>query len=386
MRGILGAGLLAVLGVIAVEGCGQQAPVEQLGKQQQAISTGLVISAISGGTGYYKGDYVEIFNRGATAIPLTGITLQYSRSDYRTWSTTGNVVALSGTIPAGGYYLVRLATNTTAPNDLPTPDLIQPAPVTNYATGAALVALVTGTTPLDCGPAPPITVDGGPVADPDGGTATPCTSATIIDFVGYGVTGATPAPAPVYEGSGAAPTGTNPNVLRRKGNGCQDTDNNSADFESVAHSTTVVARNSATAVNVCATDAGLDAAADVLDTAVVDVAVDAPVDAPVDVPADSPADSPADTKADAPTDTGTAPTDTGTTPEDTGSTSEDTGVVSPPVDTGTAVVDTGAPQLEEVTEDEGCGCRVAGGERAQFGASLVGLFFALGAIARRRKK
>lgn len=384
MRAYLGAGAVALLGVIAVEGCGQQAPApEVLDKTQQAISTGLVIAAISGGSGTYKADYVEIFNRGPAPIALAGITLQYSRSDYRTWSNAGNTISLTGTIPAGRYYLVKLNPNTTGTNELPTPDFTQATPFTNYATGGALVALVTGTTPLDCGPPNPITVDGGMTVDPDGGTATPCTSATIIDFVGYGGAGATPAPAPVYEGTAAAPSHDNTSVLRRKDNGCQDTDQNGNDFEKVAYGATVVPRNSATAANVCAAvDAGVDAA--------VDVAVDAVVDAPVDVPVDA-ADGSSDAKTDAKTDgaadggTDTGPsTDTGTV-EDTGTPSTDTGTPTP-TDTGSAAVDTGTPAVDEVTDDSGCGCRVAGEQRTSIGASLIGMFFALGAIARRRRK
>ncbi len=82
---------------IALVGCGADKTSEKLGRSEQALSTGLVISAIYGGTsaGPYTNDWVEIFNRGPTAISLTGITLQYSRSDYRTWSATANQVLLS---------------------------------------------------------------------------------------------------------------------------------------------------------------------------------------------------------------------------------------------------------------------------------------------------
>ena len=386
MRSLYLAGVVAV-GVLS--GCGQSATSsEPLGKQQQALSTGLVISAIyGGGTGStYKNDYVEIFNRGATPVSLTGLTLQYSRPDFPTWDAAGNVLALTGTIPAGGYYLVKYAANATGTTDLPTPELTG---TTNYSGGGALVAIVTGSTPLDCGPA--LAVDGG--ADPDAAApARPCTSATIIDFVGYGKTGATPKPAPVFEGASAAPTGAAASVIKRKGEGCTETDDNGNDFELVAFSVTVVPRNSASPLNPCGLDAGLDAA---VDTAVADIAVDAvdaPIDAPIDAPVDAPADvtvdaggdAKADAVADAPADTGTAPTDTGTE-SDTGS-AIDTGTPVPP-DTGTAATDTGtAPALDEVTDDGGCGCHVAGADRTSAAASLVGMFFALGAVARRRRR
>lgn len=382
MRGIrLGAGAVALVALVAVSGCGQTSPTtEALGKSEQALSTGLVISAVYGGAatgGSYKNDYVEIFNRGATPVVLTGITLQYSRNDYRTWNAAGNVVTLTGTIPPGGYYLVKYAANAAGAADLPTSDATG---TTNYATGGGLVAIVNGTTALDCGPAAPITLaDGGPGADPDGGAAVPCTAASIIDFVGYGKTGASPAAAPVYEGTGSAPTGTVTGVIRRKGNGCTETDDNNNDFELVAHSATVVPRNSATAVNLCAVST--DAAVDVpMDTAVIDTAV-------IDTGA---ADGGAgDVKVDADAATGDTGATADTTPEDTGSPDEDTG--TPALDTGTPAADTGAAAVDtgtatdEVTDDDGCGCRVAGGDRSSALAGVAGLIFALGALARRRR-
>src|SRR6188472_2615432 len=50
----------------------------------------------------YANDYVELFNRGAGAVAVDSWTLQYASASSTTWQTT----ALSGTIPAGGRYLV----------------------------------------------------------------------------------------------------------------------------------------------------------------------------------------------------------------------------------------------------------------------------------------
>lgn len=262
---------LALL-AIAVLGCSERAP--RLGKQELALSPTLVISAVYGGSiagGTYTHDFVELFNRGSAPVVATGMSLQYSRTDYRTWSA--NVVALSGTIPPGGYYLVKLAGNEMAMMDLPASDATGS---TNIATATGLYALVNGTTPLDCGPAPPIVEDGGTTPDPSG-AITPCTSSSIVDFVGQGGPGSSPAPAPLYEGSAAAPNGNTTSVVRRKGGGCVETDENDDDFERVAFDTTVVPRNSLTPTHLCTstTDAGVDAVADT-DVDAVDAAEDVP--------------------------------------------------------------------------------------------------------------
>ena len=53
----------------------------------------------------YANDYVELFNRGASPVAIDGWTLQYASASSTSWQST----ALSGTIPAGGRYLVQLA-------------------------------------------------------------------------------------------------------------------------------------------------------------------------------------------------------------------------------------------------------------------------------------
>ena len=52
----------------------------------------------------YANDYVELFNRGAGAVAIDGWTLQYASAASTSWAQT----ALSGSIPAGGRYLVQL--------------------------------------------------------------------------------------------------------------------------------------------------------------------------------------------------------------------------------------------------------------------------------------
>jgi MYXO-CTERM domain-containing protein len=307
------------------------------------------------------------------------MALQYSRSDYRTWDLAANKIALTGTIPAGGYYLVKLSANASGLADLPIPDATG---TTVVASGGALFAITSDMTTLDCGPPPP--VDGG--VDPDAmSMATACSSSSIVDFVGYGNTStASPKPAPVWEGSGAAPTAATTSVIRRKGAGCVETDDNAADFELVAvSSTSPPPRNSTSPVNLCVLgDAGVDSAiidAVVADTAVADTAV--ATDSGVADTATASDSATTDAVAEAATDTGEA--DTGSVEEDTGTATQDTGPAV--VDTGVAD-DAGVP-TDEILEDDGCSCRVPGaGSESSNAASGLGIAALAGLVVAMRRR
>lgn len=377
---------LGLFAIGALAACGSDKSSEKLGRTEQALSTNLVISGIWGGPGTgtteWKNDWIEIFNRGSSAVTLDGKTLQYSRTDYQTWADAANKIALTGSIPAGGYLLVKLGANSGGTNDI-TAD-VTPTSTYQVATGGALVAIVDGTTTLDCGP--PVRVDGG---IPDGAVSTPCSSTSIIDFVGYGKTGANPAPAPVYEGSGAAPTGVATSVLRRKGDGCVETDDNNNDFELVAIASGGAPRNSTSPVHLCSGgDAGADADADDVATADADDATPADT-TPADTADTTPADTtPADTATSDTTPADTSVADTGTedtaTPADTGTTPADTG--TPATDTGT-VADTGAPTDEVLEEDDGCSCRMPGRDaESRNTASALGIAALAGLVAARRRR
>src|SRR5712671_941252 len=79
------------------------------GQPAAAVSSSIVISQVYGGGGNsgatFKNDFVELFNRGAAAVSITGWSVQYASSAGITWATT----SLSGTIQAGQYYLVQEA-------------------------------------------------------------------------------------------------------------------------------------------------------------------------------------------------------------------------------------------------------------------------------------
>jgi hypothetical protein len=152
----------------------------------------------------YANDYVELFNRGAGSVAVDGWTLQYASAGGMTWQST----ALGGTIPAGGRYLVQLASGGTNGAALPAPDATG---ASNLAVTGGKVAIVDGATALSCG-----------------ASAGSCSAVTSVeDLVGYGG-------ASDYEGSGAAPAPSATTALSRAGGGCTDTDDNAADFATAA--------------------------------------------------------------------------------------------------------------------------------------------------------
>ena len=172
-----------------------------------ATST-LTVSQVYAGGGNsgaaFTNDFVEIFNRGAATVDLTGWTIQYASAASTSWQVT----ALSGSIQAGHYYLVQLASAAAVGSPLPTPDATG---TTNLATSGGKVALVHGATALSCG-----------------ASAGSCSSSPgLEDFLGYGS-------ATDYEGSAAAAALSSTTAAARAGSGCVDTDSSSADFSTLA--------------------------------------------------------------------------------------------------------------------------------------------------------
>jgi len=182
-----------------------------------ASTGGVVISQVYGGGGNsgatYKNDFIELFNSSASPISVDGWSVQYASSGGTTWART----ALSGTIPAGGYYLVQQAAGTGGTVDLPAPN----ASGTLAMSGTAgKVALVSNNTSL----------------------AGSCPTTGVIDLVGYGA-------ANCSEGNSPTATLSNTTAAIRLGDGCKDTDVNSADFATGAPAP----RNSASATKSCET-------------------------------------------------------------------------------------------------------------------------------------
>lgn len=135
----------------------------------QAVSPDLVISEVYGGGGNsgatWTHDFIELHNPTGAPVSVDGWSVQYRSSSGTTASTT----PLSGTVPAGGYYLVQEAKGTGGTTPLPTPD----ATGTLALSGSAgQVFLVRSTEALTTAQVPA----SGDVA---GSTA-------FVDMVGYG--------------------------------------------------------------------------------------------------------------------------------------------------------------------------------------------------------
>src|SRR2546430_17167415 len=85
-------------------------------------TSNVVVSQVFAGGGNagasYTNDFVELFNRGAAAVDLTGWTIQYASASSTSWQTT----ALAGSIGPGRYYLVQLASTASVGSPLPTAD------------------------------------------------------------------------------------------------------------------------------------------------------------------------------------------------------------------------------------------------------------------------
>jgi len=204
---------------------------------QAAPSTGLVISEAYGGGGNsgatFTHDFVELFNPTDAEISVEGMSVQYRSQN----GTSANVTSLTGSVPAGGYYLVQQASNAAVGDPLPTPD----------ATGNASMSGSNGVVIL-------ASDDVAVSAQGDfAGTGNP---ANVIDTVGYG-SGPT-----TFETANTGTPLTSSTSAQRAASGA-DTDDNSADFTVGAPTPT----------NTTAGDAPLSATDPGAQTAIVDAPV-----------------------------------------------------------------------------------------------------------------
>ncbi len=189
------------------------AVLSALAAPSQAASD-VVISQVYGGGGnsgaLYKNDFIELFNRSASAVSLNGWSVQYASATGTSWQVTKlpNV-----TLQPGQYLLVQQAAGTGGTQALPTPD----------ASGSIAMSATTGKVVL----ANISTAVSGP------------TAAEVKDLVGFGT-------ATAFEGA-VAPAPTNTQSIARANDGCSDADNNGSDFV-VANPTP---RNTASALKAC---------------------------------------------------------------------------------------------------------------------------------------
>lgn len=180
----------------------------------------VVISQVYGGGGNsgatLTNDFVELFNRSTTAVDMTGWSVQYASATGSTWQRT----ALSGTIQPGQHYLIQQAVGSGGTISLPTPDTS--GNIAMSATAGKVALLRTNTTLAS-------------------GTVCPISDADVVDFVGYGPG------TNCAEGSPTSANLSNTTAALRAGNGCTDTNNNSADFSNNAPNP----RNTASPLSPC---------------------------------------------------------------------------------------------------------------------------------------
>lgn len=188
----------------------------------------VVISQVYGGGGNsgatYNKDFVELFNRGTSAVDISGWSIQYQSATNVTNAWNFNVIPANTTIQAGKYFLIAFgAASTTNGIALPAIDFDYisgtPAPLA-MAAASGRVALVNTNTAL-------------PMGCNAGNT-------NIVDLIGFG---------PTTVCSETSPTAVLSATLsaQRLNNGCTDSNNNSNDFNIA----TPAPRNSSTAAYSC---------------------------------------------------------------------------------------------------------------------------------------
>lgn len=187
---------------------------------------GMAISQVYGGGGNasatYTQDFVELFNRSAAPVDISGWSVQYASATGPTTPGNWSVAAIPAAtiIAPGKYYLIGLAVGGAVGVALPTPDLT--VATINMSGSAGKVALVNDAVALN--------------------GITACNTASVQDVLGFGTTATCSESAPYN------PTGIdNTKAIFRKTAGCTDSNNNSNDFEVLP----VAPRNSVTAANIC---------------------------------------------------------------------------------------------------------------------------------------
>ncbi|GAA2738657.1 hypothetical protein GCM10009867_30940 [Pedococcus aerophilus] len=159
MMGAAGA-IALTAGVVSVATSAQAAPTP---------SASVVINEVYGGGGNsgatYKQDFIELANTTSAPISLTGWSVQYASSTGANWAIT----PLTGTLPAGGTYVVREAAGTGGTTDVPS-DVV--GTIAMSGTGGKVALVNTDGALTGCGAK---------------STTTPCSGLPqVVDFVGYG--------------------------------------------------------------------------------------------------------------------------------------------------------------------------------------------------------
>ena len=172
--------------------------------QANIAGTNVVISEVYGGGGNsgatFTHDFIELYNPTGAAVSLAGWSVQYR-------STSGNTAQLTnltGSIAAGGHYLVQEATQAAVGAPLPTPN-------------------VTGAIAMAAGSGQVILANDTVAVTAVGNFATaPPRPANVVDMVGYGT-------AASFETQNTGTALTSSTSAQRAANGA-DTDQNNPDF------------------------------------------------------------------------------------------------------------------------------------------------------------
>jgi predicted extracellular nuclease len=169
--------------------------------------TGLVISEVYGAGGnvgaVLNADFVELYNPTGAAISVTGDYIHYRAGN---GASGGSPFALTGSVPAGGHYLIQMGAVGANGGALPTPDAVA-LPAFSMAAAGGQVYLLSTSTPIAT-------------------TGNQAGAAGVVDMVG--VTGSTS-----FETAATSAGATTTNSLNRTTAGA-DTDNNAADFSLAA--------------------------------------------------------------------------------------------------------------------------------------------------------
>lgn len=192
----LSAGLIAAP-LTAVSAAAEVSPAA--GTSPVVINEAYLSGGSSGAA--YKNKFVELYNSSDAPVSLAGWSVQY-RPASGTAAPTG-VAALSGSIPAKGYYLVQGGTNGTNGADLPAPDLV--AGALNF--GGSGGTIVLARQPAAVG------LSTGSVVE----------SAGVADLLGYGSSN-------TFETAAAAAPASNTDVKSLNRTGGADSNSNAADF------------------------------------------------------------------------------------------------------------------------------------------------------------
>ncbi|RAX17694.1 multifunctional nuclease/2',3'-cyclic-nucleotide 2'-phosphodiesterase/5'-nucleotidase/3'-nucleotidase [Pseudarthrobacter sp. AG30] len=158
---------------------------------------------LSGGSSgaAYKNKFVELYNSSNAPVSLDGWSVQY-RSATGTAAPSA-VAALSGSIPAKGYYLVQGGSNGANGADLPAPDLV--AGALNFGGSGGTIVLAKQPTAVGL---------------PTGSAVEP---AGVADLLGYGSSN-------TFETKAAAAPASNTDVKSLNRTGGADSNSNAADF------------------------------------------------------------------------------------------------------------------------------------------------------------